>query len=50
MPEYADGMISVDNDKDVAITYSVMPKPLALAIADGRISVNTDQLKQEAAE
>ena len=42
MPEYADGMISVDNDKDVAITYSVMPKPLALAIADNAANLSLD--------
>lgn len=34
VPEFADGMIAVDDGKDVVITYNVMPAAMAKAVAD----------------
>ena len=42
VPEYSDGMIAVEEGKNVAITYSVMPKSLATVIAD-----NLDKISLE---
>lgn len=45
VPDYSDGMIAVDEGKDVTITYSVMPKALAKVIAD-----NADKISMEGKE
>lgn len=45
VPDYSDGMIAVDEGKDVAITYCVMPKALAKVIAD-----NTDKISLDGKE
>lgn len=42
VPDYSDGMIAVEEGKDVMITYSVMPKTLATVIAN-----NVDKISLE---
>lgn len=39
-PDYADGMIAVEEGKDVTITYSVMPAEIATAIADNKANLS----------
>lgn len=40
VPEYADGMIAVEEGKDVTIAYSVMPAEIATAIADNKANLS----------
>lgn len=42
VPDYSDGMIAVEEGKDITIIYSVMPKVLATVIAD-----NADKISME---
>ena len=39
-PDYADGMIAVEEGKDVTIAYSVMPAEIATAIADNKANLS----------
>lgn len=45
VPDYSDGMIAVEEGKDVTITYSVMPKALATVIADNADKISLDGKK-----